>query len=49
MVLHGTQWEEVQLNDLMLDIKFDCKKSKEALIETYKQEIMNFIYFFEVN
>lgn len=49
MVLHGTQWEGVQLNDLMLDIKSDCKKGKEALIETYKKEIMNFIDFFEVN
>ena len=49
MVLHGTQWEGVQLNDLMLDVKSDCKKSKEALIETYKKEIMNFIDFFEVN
>lgn len=49
MVLHGTQWEGVQLNDLMLDVKSDCKKGKEALIETYKKEIMNFIDFFEVN
>lgn len=49
MVLHGTQWEGVQLNDLMLDVKSDCKKSKEVLIETYKKEIMNFIDFFEVN
>ena len=49
MVLHGTQWERVQLNDLMLDIKSDCKKDKAALIETYKKEIMNFIDFFEVN
>lgn len=48
MVLHGTQWEGVQLNDLMLDIKSDCKKGKEALIETYKKEIMKFIDFFEV-
>ena len=49
MVLHGTQWVDVQLNDLMLDIKSDCKKDKVALIETYKKEIMNFIDFFEVN
>lgn len=49
MVLHGTQWEGVQLNDLMLDIKSDCKKDKVTLIETYKKEIMNFIDFFEVN
>lgn len=49
MVLHGTQWVGVQLNDLMLDIKSDCKKNKAALIETYKKEIMNFIDFFEVN
>ena len=49
MVLHGTQWVGVQLNDLMLDIKSDCKKDKAALIETYKKEIMNFIDFFEVN
>lgn len=48
MVLHGTQWEDVQLNDLMLDIKSDCKKDKAALIETYKKEILNFIDFFEV-
>ena len=48
MVLHGTQWENVQLNDLLLDIKSDCKKDKAALIETYKKEIMNFIDFFEV-
>lgn len=48
MVLHGTQWENVQLNDLLLDVKSDCKKGKEALIETYKKEIMNFIDFFEV-
>lgn len=49
MVLHGTQWVGVQLNDLMLDIKSDCKKDKAALIEIYKKEIMNFIDFFEVN
>lgn len=48
MVLHGTQWEGVQLNDLMLDIRSDCKKGKAALIETYKKEIMKFIDFFEV-
>ena len=48
MVLHGTQWENVQLNDLLLDIKIDNKKDKGALIETYKKEIMKFIDFFEV-
>ena len=49
MVLHGTQWVGVQLDDLMLDVKSDCKKGKVVLIETYKNEIMNFIDFFEVN
>ena len=49
MVLHGTQWVVVQLDDLMLDVKSDSKKGKVVLIETYKKEIMNFIDFFEVN
>lgn len=48
MVLHGTQWVNVQLNDLMLDIRSDCKKDKKVIIETYKKEIINFIDFFEV-
>ncbi len=49
MVLHGTQWVNVQLNDLLLDVRSDSKKSKSVVIETYKKEIMNFIDFFEVN
>lgn len=49
MVLRGTQWVNVQLNDLLLDVRSDSKKSKSVVIETYKKEIMKFIDFFEVN